>query len=78
MPDSLRTLLDESLGTAYTIERELGGGGMSRVFLAEERELGRKVVIKVLAPDLAEGLSTDRLGDTLGEPTPNSPRRAVE
>ena len=33
---------------------------MSRVFLAEERELGRKVVIKLLAPDLAEGLSADR------------------
>ena len=42
------------------IERELGGGGMSRVFLAEETSLGRKVVIKVLPADLAAGLNADR------------------
>ena len=42
------------------LERELGGGGMSRVFVAEEIDLGRKVVIKVLPPELAAGLSTDR------------------
>ena len=42
------------------LERELGGGGMSRVFLAQETSLGRKVVIKVLPPDLAVGLSVDR------------------
>ncbi|HTO73143.1 MAG TPA: serine/threonine-protein kinase [Gemmatimonadales bacterium] len=32
----------------YAIERELGGGGMSRVFLAGETALGRRVAIKVL------------------------------
>jgi serine/threonine-protein kinase len=48
------------LAEAYAVERELGGGGMSRVFLAEERALGRQVVVKVLAPELAEGLSADR------------------
>src|SRR5262245_52121375 len=37
-----------SMGAAYTLERELGGGGMSRVFLARESELGRPVVVKVL------------------------------
>ncbi len=42
------------------LERELGGGGMSRVFVAHETDLGRKVVIKVLPPDLAAGLSIDR------------------
>ena len=42
----------------YRIERELGGGGMSRVFLAEETTLHRQVVIKVLAPELV--LSTER------------------
>jgi serine/threonine-protein kinase len=31
----LRTTLQESLGGAYTIERELGGGGMSRTCVAE-------------------------------------------
>ena len=49
--------LTESLGSQYRLERELGGGGMSRVFLAEEVALGRKVVIKVLPPELAAELS---------------------
>jgi tRNA A-37 threonylcarbamoyl transferase component Bud32/tetratricopeptide (TPR) repeat protein len=52
--------LQTALGSAYTIERELGGGGMSRVFVAEELALGRKVVIKVLPPELAAELSTER------------------
>jgi serine/threonine-protein kinase len=42
------------------LERELGGGGMSRVFVAEETALGRKVVIKVFPPELAAALSVDR------------------
>jgi len=45
--------LQESLALAYTIERELGGGGMSRVFLANETSLGRRVVIKVLPADIS-------------------------
>ncbi len=52
--------LQASLGRAYTIERELGGGGMSKVFLATENRLNRKVVVKVLSPDLAQGVSADR------------------
>ncbi|HTL04976.1 MAG TPA: serine/threonine-protein kinase, partial [Gemmatimonadales bacterium] len=52
--------LQASLGSQYRLERELGGGGMSRVFLAEETALGRKVVIKVLPPDLVAALSGDR------------------
>ncbi len=52
--------LQESLGSAYTIDRELGGGGMSRVFLATETRLNRKVVVKVLSPDLAAGVSAER------------------
>ena len=56
----LRTQLEASLGTAYTFERELGGGGMSRVFTAEETRLRRKVVVKVLSPELAAGVSADR------------------
>src|SRR5256714_4536433 len=56
----LRDQLQTTLGDAYKIERELGGGGMSRVFVAEERRFGRQVVIKVLSPDLAAGLSADR------------------
>jgi hypothetical protein len=41
----LRQQLQSTLGNAYTIERELGGGGMSRVFLATEQSLGRLVVV---------------------------------
>ena len=36
----------------YTIERELGRGGMATVYLAEDRKHGRKVAIKVLHPEL--------------------------
>jgi serine/threonine-protein kinase len=59
MPD-LRDRLQLSLGHSYTIERELGGGGMSRVFVANETSLGRPVVVKVLAPELAAGVSAER------------------
>jgi serine/threonine-protein kinase len=52
--------LQTVLGDAYTIERELGGGGMSHVFLATERRLDRQVVIKLLPPDVAGGVSLDR------------------
>jgi len=52
--------LQAVLGTAYRIEKELGGGGMSRVFVAEETRLGRRVVIKVLPPDLALEMRMDR------------------
>ena len=58
--NDLRDQLQSSLGSAYTIERELGGGGMSRVFLAEETRFHRRVVIKVLEPELAAGLSVER------------------
>jgi serine/threonine-protein kinase len=55
----LRERLEHSLGEVFAIERELGGGGMSRVFLARERALDRQVVIKVLHPELA-GVNVDR------------------
>jgi serine/threonine-protein kinase len=58
--DELLNKLVTALGDTYAIERELGGGGMSRVFLAEEKSLGRKVVIKVLPPDLGAGFNVDR------------------
>src|SRR5262249_4742434 len=49
-----------TLGSAYTIERELGGGGMSRVFLARETALNRSVVFKMLSTELAAGVSAER------------------
>ena len=52
--------LGKALGSDYTVEREMGGGGMSRVFLARDERLGRKVVIKVLSSELAATVSVDR------------------
>src|SRR5438105_13602367 len=52
--------LQSALGDAYRIEKELGRGGMSRVFLAEERELERQVVVKVLPPEMAAGVGAER------------------
>ena len=51
---SLRDRLQKTLGDSYRLERELGGGGMSKVFVAEETRLRRKVVVKVLSPELAQ------------------------
>jgi serine/threonine-protein kinase len=58
--DSIPENLTAQLGGAYTFERELQGGGMARVYLAEDRELQRRVVIKVLPPELALGVSAKR------------------
>jgi serine/threonine-protein kinase len=52
--------LRAALGPSYEIERELTGSGMSRVFVALERELNRRVVIKVLPPELAAGVNRER------------------
>lgn len=52
--DRLQAALD-----GYSIQRELAGGGMSRVFVARDDSLGRDVVIKVIAQE-GEGLSADR------------------
>ncbi|HEY7897763.1 MAG TPA: protein kinase [Gemmatimonadaceae bacterium] len=54
------TRLTDALADRYTIERELSGGGMSRVFVATETALDRSVVIKVIAPALLEGMSAER------------------
>ena len=56
----LRERLQDALGSTYTLERELAGGGMSRVFVAREATLGRHVVVKVLPPDAASLLSAER------------------
>ena len=60
MTSDLRSQLQATLGETYILERELGGGGMSRVFVADETALGRKVVVKVLPPELVAGVSVER------------------
>ena len=51
--------LEAALRDTYRVVEEIGGG-MSRVFLAEEIRLGRRVVIKVLPPELSESGSAER------------------
>ncbi|MFN2601338.1 MAG: protein kinase [Gemmatimonadaceae bacterium] len=60
MSSELQEQLQDVVGATYRIDRELGGAGMSRVFVATDTELDRQVVIKVLPPDLAAGINTDR------------------
>ena len=57
--EMLARLREAVIGT-YTLGRELGGGGMSRVFRATDVETGHQVVIKVLPPDLAADISLAR------------------
>jgi serine/threonine-protein kinase len=56
----LLQLVQASLGATYIVEQEIGGGGMSRVFIAHEPALGRRVVVKLLSPELAAGINADR------------------
>jgi eukaryotic-like serine/threonine-protein kinase len=58
--DAFEERLKESLSQAYDIERELGGGGMSRVFVATDRLLGRRIVIKLLSPELIAEVNRGR------------------
>ena len=60
MNDTFRDRLAAALAATYRIDDELAGGGMSRVFAATEHALGRKVVVKVLPPDLSAGVNRER------------------
>ncbi len=52
--------LSEGLADRYTIERELGQGGMATVYLAHDLKHDRDVAIKVLHPDLGAALGGER------------------
>ena len=56
----LRAQLQEGLSAAYTLERELGRGGMATVFLAQDLKHDRPVALKVLHPELAMSLGPER------------------
>src|SRR5881628_375103 len=52
--------LRQALADRYTVERELGSGGMATVFLAEDVKHRRPVAIKVLHAELAAALGAER------------------
>jgi len=52
--------LAEALRGRYTIERELGHGGMATVYLAHDVRHDRRVAIKLLKPELAMAVGADR------------------
>src|SRR5688572_28907869 len=58
--DDLTTRLAQQFEATHAIQFEITGAGMSRVFVAEEKALNRKVVIKVLSPQLAAAVSVER------------------
>lgn len=59
MPDFPENL-QASLGSSYRIERDLGGGGMSHVYVAHDESLDRDIVVKVLHPDLVDAVNLER------------------
>ena len=58
--------LGSPLADRYLIERELGAGGMATVYLAEEKKHGRQVAIKVLRPEIAASVGTERFLREIG------------
>jgi serine/threonine-protein kinase len=60
MQDRLQDVVQQQIGERYRVEREIGHGGMGRVFLATDVALGRSVAVKVLRPELASRVSAER------------------
>ena len=52
--------LKEALADRYALEREIGAGGMAKVFLAHDPRHNRKVAIKVMDTDLAGRIGPER------------------
>ncbi len=67
--NDLQRDLARTLGSEYAIDRELGGGGTWRAFLARDRTLYRDVVVKVLAPERSEGVSAERFVEVIRQAT---------
>ena len=60
MPDAIVTALADALRERYLLERELGAGGMATVYLAQDVRHHRRVALKVLKPELAAVIGSQR------------------
>jgi serine/threonine protein kinase len=56
IPEPLR----EALAGRYALEEVIGRGGMATVYVAQDLKHGRRVAVKVLRPELAASIGTDR------------------
>jgi len=61
--------LGDALRDRYRFARELGSGGMATVWLADDLKHERKVAIKILHPELAAVLGTERFLALPGPPS---------
>ena len=52
--------LQAALGDRYTVEREVGHGGMAVVYLARDLKHSRQVALKVLRPELGASIGGER------------------
>jgi serine/threonine protein kinase len=60
MKPELHARVAAALAERYTIERELGRGGMATVLLAKDLQQDRPIALKILLPELAQTLGADR------------------
>jgi eukaryotic-like serine/threonine-protein kinase len=57
---NLAARLQAALGPSFAIERQLGGGGMSQVYLVADAALSRRIVVKILPPNPAAKVQAER------------------
>ena len=67
LTDVTGSALADALRDRYTIERELGRGGMATVYLARDLRHDRPVALKLMHPELAHALGPER-GQWLKDP----------
>src|SRR5262245_54539636 len=58
--DEIAQRITESIADRYRIERRLGAGGMADVYLARDLRHDREIALKVMRPELAQTLGTER------------------